>query len=122
MKANVVRAFDPPVLRTCFAPTPFSRASGERHGTARDLRGCPVKPCWFEGGITKLTAKFDTWREANMTVERLVQQFETDRAKIVVTADGDETPPASRRTVQATRQASLAPKLATTRNWMAGWS
>ncbi len=38
----------------------------------------------------KLTGKFDTRREAEMTVERLVQQFEIDRAKIVVTADGAE--------------------------------
>ncbi len=38
----------------------------------------------------KLTAKFDTRREAEMTVERLVQQFEIDRAKIVIAADGDE--------------------------------
>jgi hypothetical protein len=38
----------------------------------------------------KLTAKFDTRREAEMTVERLVQQFEIDRAKVVVTAGGDE--------------------------------
>ncbi len=38
----------------------------------------------------KLTAKFDTRREAEMTVERLVQQFNIDRAKVVVTADGGE--------------------------------
>ena len=38
----------------------------------------------------KLTAKFDTRREAEMTVERLVQQFEIDRAKVVVAADGSE--------------------------------
>lgn len=38
----------------------------------------------------KLTAKFDTRREAEMTVERLVQQFEIDRAKVVITADGAE--------------------------------
>ena len=38
----------------------------------------------------KLTAKFDTRREAEMAVERLVQQFEIDRAKIVIAADGDE--------------------------------
>ncbi len=38
----------------------------------------------------KLTAKFDTRREAEMTVERLVQQFEIDRAKIVIVADGNE--------------------------------
>ena len=38
----------------------------------------------------KLTGKFDTRREAEMTVERLVQQFDIDRGKIVVAADGDE--------------------------------
>ncbi len=38
----------------------------------------------------KLTAKFDTRREAEMTVERLVQQFEIDRAKVLVAADGNE--------------------------------
>jgi hypothetical protein len=38
----------------------------------------------------KLTAKFDTRREAEMTVERLVQQFEIDREKVVIAADGDE--------------------------------
>jgi hypothetical protein len=37
----------------------------------------------------KVTGKFDTRREAEMTVERLVQQFEIDRAKIAVTADGE---------------------------------
>ncbi len=38
----------------------------------------------------KLTAKFDTRREAEMTVERLVQQFEIDRSKVIVAADGTE--------------------------------
>ncbi|MBE2990471.1 hypothetical protein C8J45_101277 [Sphingomonas sp. PP-CE-3G-477] len=38
----------------------------------------------------KLTAKFDTRRDAEMTVERLVQQFEIDRAKVVIAADGEE--------------------------------
>jgi hypothetical protein len=37
----------------------------------------------------KLTAKFDTRREAEMTVERMVQQFEIDRAAVSITADGD---------------------------------
>ena len=37
----------------------------------------------------KLIAKFDTRREAEMTVERLVQQFDIDRANVLVTADGD---------------------------------
>lgn len=37
----------------------------------------------------QLTAKFDTRREAEMTVERLVQQFEIDRKAVSVTADGD---------------------------------
>lgn len=35
------------------------------------------------------SATFDTRREAEMTVERLVQQFELDRAAIVVRAAGD---------------------------------
>lgn len=38
----------------------------------------------------KLTGKFDTRREAEMTVERLVQQFEIDRAKVVIAADGND--------------------------------
>ena len=38
----------------------------------------------------KLRAKFNTRREAEMTIERLVQQFGIDRAKVVVSADGDE--------------------------------
>ncbi|WP_446740793.1 hypothetical protein [Sphingomonas sp. CFBP 13728] len=37
-----------------------------------------------------MTAKFDTRRDAEMTVERLVQQFEIDRAKVVIAADGNE--------------------------------
>ena len=37
----------------------------------------------------KLIGKFDTRREAEMTVERLVQQFDIDRAKVVVAPDGE---------------------------------
>ena len=36
----------------------------------------------------ELIGKFDTRREAEMTVERLVQQFGIDRAKVVVTPEG----------------------------------
>ncbi len=36
----------------------------------------------------KLTGKFDTRREAEMTVERLVQQFDIDRAKVLIAPDG----------------------------------
>ena len=39
---------------------------------------------------TSLTAKFDTRREAEMTVERLVQQFKIERTDVFVTAEGDE--------------------------------
>ena len=39
---------------------------------------------------TTLTAKFDTRREAEMTVERLVQQFAIERTDIFVAADGDD--------------------------------
>jgi hypothetical protein len=39
---------------------------------------------------TTLTATFDTRREAEMTIERLVQDRGLDRAKILVTAAGDE--------------------------------
>lgn len=39
---------------------------------------------------TTLTAKFDTRREAEMTVERLVQEHGLDRAKISIAAAGDE--------------------------------
>lgn len=37
-----------------------------------------------------LTAKFDTRREAEMTVERLVQQFQIERTDIFIAAEGDE--------------------------------
>ncbi len=37
----------------------------------------------------KLIGKFDTRRDAEMTVERLVQQFDIDRAKVTVTPDGE---------------------------------
>lgn len=37
-----------------------------------------------------LSATFDTRREAEMTVERLVQQFEMDRTAIFITAEGNE--------------------------------
>lgn len=37
-----------------------------------------------------LSATFDTRREAEMTVERLVQQFELDRDAILITTEGDE--------------------------------
>lgn len=37
---------------------------------------------------TTLTAKFDTRREAEMTVERLVQQLEIERTDIFITAEG----------------------------------
>lgn len=36
-----------------------------------------------------LTATFDTRREAEMTIERLVQQFDLDRAAISVGTEGD---------------------------------
>lgn len=36
----------------------------------------------------KLIGKFDTRREAEMTVERLVQQFDIDRAKVTVAPEG----------------------------------
>ncbi|MET0373424.1 MAG: hypothetical protein ABW128_04100 [Rhizorhabdus sp.] len=39
---------------------------------------------------TSLTAKFDTRRDAEMTVERLVQQFEIERTDIFITAEGDD--------------------------------
>lgn len=37
-----------------------------------------------------LSVTFDTRREAEMTVERLVQQFELDRSAIFITTEGDE--------------------------------
>ena len=37
---------------------------------------------------TTLTAKFETRREAEMTVERLVQQFEIPRTDVFIAADG----------------------------------
>jgi regulator of protease activity HflC (stomatin/prohibitin superfamily) len=39
---------------------------------------------------TSLTAKFDKRREAEMTVERLVQQFNIERTDVFVAAEGDE--------------------------------
>ncbi len=39
---------------------------------------------------TSLTAKFDTRREAEMTVERLVQQFKIERTDIFIAADGPD--------------------------------
>lgn len=39
---------------------------------------------------TSLVAKFDTRREAEMTVERLVQQFEIERTDVFITAEGDQ--------------------------------
>ena len=39
---------------------------------------------------TTLTATFDTRREAEMTVERLVQEHGIDPNAITITADGDE--------------------------------
>ncbi|MFC3579079.1 hypothetical protein [Sphingomonas hylomeconis] len=36
-----------------------------------------------------LTATFETRREAEMTVERLVQEFDLDRRAIVITTEGD---------------------------------
>jgi len=39
---------------------------------------------------TTLTAKFETRREAEMTVERLVQQFEIPRTDVFIAAEGAE--------------------------------
>lgn len=39
---------------------------------------------------TSLSAKFDTRREAEMTVERLVQQFKIERTDVFIAAEGDE--------------------------------
>ena len=39
---------------------------------------------------TTLNATFETRREAEMTVERLVQEHGLDRADIFIAADGDE--------------------------------
>jgi hypothetical protein len=36
-----------------------------------------------------LSATFDTRRDAEMTVERLVQQFDLDRAAVFITTEGD---------------------------------
>ncbi len=38
---------------------------------------------------TTLTAKFDTRRDAEMAVERLVQEYAIERTDIFVSADGD---------------------------------
>jgi hypothetical protein len=39
---------------------------------------------------TSLTAKSDTRREAEMTVERLVQQFQIERTNIFIAAEGPD--------------------------------
>jgi hypothetical protein len=39
---------------------------------------------------TSLTAKFDTRREAEMTVERLVQQFKIERTDVFIEAEGSD--------------------------------
>lgn len=39
---------------------------------------------------TTLKASFDTRREAEMTIERLVQQFGIDRSAVFVTAEGSD--------------------------------
>lgn len=39
---------------------------------------------------TSLTATFDTRREAEMTVERLVQQFKIERTDVFIAVEGDE--------------------------------
>lgn len=39
---------------------------------------------------TSLTAKFDTRREAEMTVERLVQQFKIERTDVFIAAEGEK--------------------------------
>lgn len=39
---------------------------------------------------TSLNAKSDTRREAEMTVERLVQQFKMERTDVFIAADGNE--------------------------------
>ena len=39
---------------------------------------------------TSLSAKFDTRREAEMTVERLVQQFKIERTDVFIAAEGDD--------------------------------
>ena len=40
--------------------------------------------------VVTLSATFDTRREAEVTIERLVQQFELDRDAITVTTEGDD--------------------------------
>lgn len=40
--------------------------------------------------MSTLTAKFDTRREAEITVERLVQQFKIGRSDVFITADADD--------------------------------
>ncbi len=39
---------------------------------------------------TTLTGQFETRREAEMTVERLVQEYGVNRANILIAAAGDE--------------------------------
>lgn len=66
---------------------------------------------------TTLKAKFDTRREAEMTVERLVQEQKIDRAKILITTDGgansvgSETAGADADAPDSRENAALADKI-----------
>lgn len=59
---------------------------------------------------TTLTATFDTRREAEMTVERLVQQFEIARTAIQITADGADNSAGIAQDGSDTRAGSPSPE------------
>jgi hypothetical protein len=59
---------------------------------------------------TTLTASFETRREAEMTVERLVQQFKIERTDIFVAAEGDENSAGVERAGSDTKAGSPSPE------------
>ncbi|WP_419827002.1 hypothetical protein [Sphingomonas sp.] len=59
---------------------------------------------------TTLTASFDTRREAEMTVERLVQQFGIERTDIFIATAGDENSAGVERAGSDTEAGSPSPE------------
>lgn len=57
-----------------------------------------------------LKATFDTRREAEMTIERLVQQFDLDRAAVMVVAAGEENSVGEEQAGSDTSGASPTPE------------
>ena len=58
---------------------------------------------------TTLKASFETRREAEMTIERLVQEFGTDRTDIFVAAEGSENSAGEQKAGSDTEAGSPSP-------------